>query len=456
MKWALLIPFLLLGAALLADVPHRLPPLAQQYHDTAARVIGAALVDRTAWERLVYLCDHYPRRLSGSVELEGAIEWARAQMERDGLDPVRTEAVMVPHWIRGRESAEIVAPVSHPLVMLGLGGSVGTPPEGITADVVVVSSFEELDRLGAKVRGKIVLFNAPYTTYAQTVIHRTQGASRAARHGALAALVRSVGPTSLRTPHTGSVKYADEIVCIPAAAVTIEDAELMRRMQERGEPVRVRLKMEAEMRDDSPSANVIGELRGREKPEEIVLVGGHLDSWDVGHGANDDGGGCIATWEAVRLLHRLGLKPRRTIRVVLFTNEENGLRGATGYRDAHLTEMKRHLVAIESDSGIARPYGFGVTANPKALATAREIATLLDGIGAGRITEGGGGADVGPLGAEGVPTMGLSVDMSRYFDVHHTPADTVEKIDPAELARCVATVAVMAYVVADMPARLGE
>jgi carboxypeptidase Q len=455
MRWCWLVPWVLVAMAQL-PAERRLPPLAAAYRETVARIIEAALADRGAWDRLAFLSDHYPRRLSGAATLVGAITWATRQMQQDGLESVRAEKVMVPHWVRGRESAEILEPARHPLVMLGLGGSVATPPGGITADVLVVTSFEELDARGSAVRGKIVLYDVPFTTYGATVQYRVRGASRAARHGAIAILLRSVGPRSLRTPHTGTLQYDTGVPRIPAAAVTLEDAAMMTRMQQRGETIRVRLTMGARMLPDAPSANVIGELRGREKPEEVVLIGGHLDSWDVGTGSTDDGGGCIATWEAVRLLRRLELRPRRTIRVVLFTNEENGGRGAQGYRDAHRDALKQHVVAMESDSGVARPLGFGLTGNPKALAAVREIATLLAGIGAGRVTEGGGGADVAPLGAAGVPTMGLTVDESHYFDIHHTPADTMDKIDPAELARCVAAVAVMAYAIADMPQRLGE
>jgi carboxypeptidase Q len=215
--------------------------------------------------------------------------------------------------------------------------------------------------------------------------------------------------------------------------------------------------MDARFLPDAESANVIAELKGRDKPEEIVVIGGHLDSWDVGTGSTDDGGGCVAAWEAVRLLKNLKLRPRRTIRVVLFTNEENGLRGGTGYRDAHREELPRHILAIESDGGVSRPTGFGLTekASPQARATVREIASLLAGLKADRIDADGGGADIGPIMREGVTGMSLNVDMSRYFDIHHTAADTMDKIDPHHLALCVAAMAVMAYVVAEMPARLG-
>jgi carboxypeptidase Q len=435
-----------------------LPPRVRidAYRERAARIIGAALTSDRAYRRLAYLTDRIGHRLSGSSNLERAIEWALKEMRADGLDNVRAEKVMVPHWVRGAESLELTSPTAHPLPMLGLGDSVGTPPEGITAEAVVVRSFDELDALGERVRGKVVVYNVPFTGYGATVQYRGAGASRAARHGAVAAIVRSVTPVSLQTPHTGALNYAADRPKIPATAITIEGAELLQRMYDRGERPVLRLKMEAKFLPDAESANVVAEIRGTEKPEEIVLVSGHFDSWDVGQGAHDDGGSCIAVWEAVRLLKELGLRPRRTIRVVLYTNEENGLRGGTGYRDAHRAELSKHVFAIESDGGTYRPLGFGLAANapPQARADLEEIAKLLSGIRANLISPNGGGADIGPLMREGVLGASLDVDGSHYFDIHHTEADTLDKIDPQDLALCVAAVAVMAYTVADMPPTL--
>jgi carboxypeptidase Q len=258
----------------------------------AERIVDAALVDPTAWERLALLCDQYPGRLCGSTALEGAVRWVVEAMAVGGLENVHTEPVTVPHWVRGRESAELVGPAPQPLVMLGLGGGIRTPPEGITAEVLVVKSFDELEVAGEAARGKIVLFNAPFTTYGATVAYRVHGPAKAARQGAVAALVRSVGPSGLRTPHTGALRYEAGVPPIPAAAITIEDAEMLHRRQRRGEHPRVRLYIEARTLPDAPSANVIAELRGREKPAEIVLIGAHLDAWDVGAGAMDDGAGC--------------------------------------------------------------------------------------------------------------------------------------------------------------------
>ena len=424
------------------------------YRDPASRLVGEALSSDFAWQRLALLGDTFGHRLSGSESLADAIKWAAEEMKKDGLENVRTEAVKVPHWVRGLESAEIVSPRRYPMVMLGLGNSIGTPADGLEADVLVVRNFQELDAAGARVRGKIVVYNAPFTTYGETVQYRSGGPSRAATLGAVAVLVRSVGPKGLRTPHTGALRYADGQPQIPAAAITVEDAERLQRMQDRGTQVRVRLKMEAQFLPDADSANVIGEIRGREKPDEVVVIGGHFDSWDVGTGSTDDGGGCIATWEALRLMKKLNLRPRRTIRVVLWTNEENGLRGGQAYLERYRDQLGNHVMMLESDGGVFRPTGFGFSGSEAARTKVREIAALLRGIQADRIGANGGGADIGPSVEAGrVPAMSLEVD-GEYFLIHHTPADTVDKIDPMDVARASAAIAVMTYVVADMPERL--
>jgi carboxypeptidase Q len=439
-----------------SPTPTPLPPPTvriDDYRAPAGRIIGAALTSDRAYERLAYLTDQIGNRLSGSKSLERAITWAIAEMKSDGLDNVRGEKVMVPHWVRGEESLEMTSPVPQKLTLLGLGNSVGTAAAGITADAVVVRNFDELEALGEQVRGKIVVYNVPFTTYGPTVRYRLSGASRAARHGAVAALVRSVTSVSLQTPHTGAMSNDEKQPKIPPAAITIEGAEILQRLYDRGVTPTLRLKMEAKFLPDAESANVIAEIRGSEKPDEIVLVSGHFDSWDVGQGAHDDGGGCIVAWEAVRLLKELGLRPRRTIRVVLYTNEENGLRGANAYRDAHRAELSNHILAIESDSGIYRPEGLGLAAAapPQARANLQEIAKLLAGIRAAGIAADGGGADIGPIMREGVVGASLDVDGTHYFDIHHTPADTLDKISRQDLALCVATMAVYAYTVADMP-----
>ncbi len=442
-----------------SPTPTPLPPPTvriDDYRAPAGRIIGAALTSNKAYERLSYLTDRIGNRLSGSASLERAIAWAISEMKRDGLDNVRGEKVMVPHWVRGEESLEMTAPAPQKLAILGLGNSVATPVAGITAEAVVVRNFDELDALGEQVRGKIVVYNVAFTGYGATVRYRSSGASRAARLGAVAALVRSITPVSLQTPHTGALIYDDKQPKIPAAAITIEAAETLQRLHDRGDRPTLRLKMEAKFLPDAESANVVAEIKGSEKPDEVVLVSGHFDSWDVGQGAHDDGGGCIIAWEAVRLLKELGLRPRRTIRVVLYTNEENGLRGGNAYRDAHRAELAKHVLAIESDSGVYRPEGFGLaaTAPPQARANMLEIAKLLAGIRADGIAASGGGADIGPIMREGVIGASLNVDGAHYFDIHHTHADTLDKINPQDLALCVATMAVMAYTVADVPQSL--
>lgn len=428
--------------------------VAVAYRAPADRLIDAALADSAAFDRLTVLVDRFGHRLSGSESLERALDWILAQMRADGLEHVRGEPVMVPHWVRGEESARLVEPRPRSLPMLGLGGSVSTPVGGILAEVLVVGSFDELARRANEARGRIVLYDVPFTTYGETVRYRTTGAVAAARVGAVASLLRSVGPYSMQTPHTGTMSYEEGVPRIPAAAITVEDAMLLHRMQDRGERVVVRLTMSAETLPDAESRNVIAEIRGRELPDEVVVIGGHIDSWDVGQGAMDDAGGSVAAWEAVRLMHELGMRPRRTVRVVLWTNEENGLRGANAYRDQHRAELENHVLAVESDAGVFKPLGFGFTGGDAAFAIVQQIGSLLNRIDAGEIRRGGGGADIGPIMALGVPGAGLNVDGARYFWYHHSDADTIDKLDAREFNECVAALAVLAYVVADMSDRL--
>jgi carboxypeptidase Q len=450
-------PVAALGAQGGATAPAPTSYLAERYRGDADRLIDAALRDSAAFARLARLVDRFGPRFSGTPNLEAAIDWILAEMRADGLQRVRGEPVMVPRWVRGSESAELVSPLRRRLPMLGLGGSVGTGPEGITAQVLVVRGFDDLRARAAEARGRIVLYDVPFTTYGQTVAYRVAGADSARRVGAIASLIRSVTPYSLQTPHTGSMRYdTASAVRIPHAAITVEDAAMLHRMQDRGERVVLTLRMEARTLPDVPSRNVVAEVIGAERPDEVVVLGGHIDSWDVGQGAMDDAGGSVAAWEAVRLIQQLGLRPRRTVRVVLWTNEENGLRGGTAYRDAHAAEMPNHVLAIESDAGVFKPTGFGFAGSDEAFALVRQVAPLLERTGSGVLTRPGGGADIGPMIALGVPGMGLNVDGSRYFWYHHSDADTIDKLDPHEMALCVATMAVMAYVVADMPERLPQ
>ena len=440
-----------------ARVQPPLPSWLEPYRQPAELILQAALADHAAWERLAELTDTFGHRLSGSDSLEAAIRWILREMERDGLERVHAEPVKVPRWVRGEERLDVVMPYPRRVPMLGLGGSIATPAEGLEAELMVVDSFAELERRRDEAKGRIVLFNAPFSDYVSTVVYRNDGPARAARAGAVAALVRSVGPEGLRTPHTGATRTTAGLPRIPAAAVTVEDARRFRRMTERGQRITVRLSMEGKTLPDSDSANVVAELRGRERPGEIVLVGAHLDSWDVGDGVSDNAGGCVAVWEIARLLARLQLRPRRTVRVVLFTNEENGLRGAHNYRDVHRAELPDHVLLIESDLGVGAPSGFGVNGGDAVQRQVMAIAALLAPIGATGVQPSGGGADIRPSAeVAGTPMLSPDVDSTRYFVVHHTDADTIDRVSPGDMAKHVAALAVMAYVVADMPHRLGE
>ena len=421
-----------------------------KYEETSLKIISKSLTDSTAYNRLGYMCDTFGPRLSGSKNLENAIKWILKEMNSDGFENVRGEKVPVPTWIRGKESATLLSPFKKELSMLGLGGSISTPRGGLKAEVIVVNNWDELESRSNEVPSKIVLFNAPFTSYGETVAYRYSGASAAAKHGAVASLIRSIGPWSMNTPHTGVMAYDDDVQKIPHAALTMEDAMMLSRIHDRGDKIIVKLDMNARMVADRWSHNVLGEIKGSIYPDEVVVVGGHIDSWDVGQGAQDDGGGCIASWEAVRLIQELGLKPKRTIRCVLWTNEENGGQGNKGYRDMHMDEMDKHVLAIESDGGVFSPKGFGFSGNDSARKIVEEIHALMKPIGANTISEGGRAADVAPLNDEGVPVMSLKVDGSKYFWYHHTNADTFDKVDFNEFNRCVAAIAIMAYVVADL------
>jgi len=440
---------------------------AAKYRDTANKLIDAALASSTGLNRLEYLCYRIGSRLSGSRALDEAISWALPMMDSSGLENVHSIPVTVPHWVRGAESAQMLEPLEKPIFMLGLGGSIGTPKDGITADIVAVSSFDELEKLGrSKVAGRIVVFDAPFVSYDETVAYRTSGASRAARLGAVAVLVRSITPRSLRDPHTGALNYTTTDVQIPAAAISVEDAIYLHRLYQTGGRASVHLSMEAHSEGDAESADVMGEITGRELPNEVVVLGGHLDSWDVGQGAHDDGGGAMAALEAVALMKKLGLRPRRTIRVVLWTNEENGGRGGVAYRDWANARKEKHVAAIEMDGGAESPIGFDLSVGPRpprgaakpaasttspTFVRAAAIGELLKRINAGKIMPGEGESDIAPLMNDGVPGFGLRTVMTHYFDYHHSQADTFDKIVPAEFRRCAAAMAVMGYVLADWP-----
>ncbi len=427
----------------------------------ANSLIDAALADTLGYERLGTMTDTFGHRLSGSKSLESAIDWVLAQMKADGLANVRGEPVMVPHWVRGAESATLVAPRQVPLHMLGLGMSVGTPAQGITAPVLVVSSFEELQKRAAEAKGKIVLFDHPFPTdvapmagYDRAVAYRGGAPVAAAKVGAVAALIRSIESFSIQSPHTGSTRYDPAVPRIPAAALSIEDAELLHRMQDRGDKIVVTLKMDAQTLPDAPSRNVVAELRGSEKPDEVVVLGGHIDSWDVGEGAMDDGGCSVAAWEAVRLMQRLGLEPKRTVRVVMWTNEENGGRGGRAYREAHAAELGNHAAALECDNGVFRPDGVRFQGSAAGLAFIGPVAALLERIGATKAFAGDPEADVTPIIQQGVPGLALDVDDTKYFWYHHSWGDMMTMIDRDDFRRCIATMAVWAYELADQDQRV--
>jgi hypothetical protein len=441
-------------------------PLAERYRPTALQILAAARGERGAYARLSELTDRIGHRLAGSPELDRAIAWATGALKSEGLE-VHTEKVMVPHWVRGAEDAALVAPITRPLQIIGLGGTVPTPKAGVTAPVVVVHDWKELDAKRDQIQGAIVLYDVAMPAYSEqngsgygTVVdYRIAGAARAAKYGAIASLMRSVTAHSLRTAHTGAMHYDDAQPKIPSAAITVEDSELIARLAAHGQ-VMLHLHLESQQLPDAESANVVAELRGREHADEVVLIGAHLDSWDVGQGAHDDGAGVVTMMEAAALLRRLGLVPRRTIRVVLFTNEENGVRGGKGYAEQHRAELPHIVLALESDSGGFSPRGF-VVGHHDAAAAQRlhahlaDVATLLAPLGATRIVDADhSGSDIAPMAEAGVPQVGLLVDGRTYFDIHHTEADTLDKVDPAQLADDVAAVAVLAYVAAEMPERL--
>ncbi len=442
----------------------------QHYQPIAKRIIESTRQQNDAFEKLQELCDDIGNRISGSEALDKAIEWAVKEMKSDGQENARSEKVMVNKWVRGKEYAQLVSPRKLDLPMLGLGGSIGTGQAGIEAPVIVVDNKDELDTLPDEaIDGKIVVFNYAMPAWSETtgsgygeaVQYRSNGASWAAERKAVAALVRSAGPYSLQSPHTGAMQYSgssNDRNKVPAASLSIESATLLRRLQDRGKSPVVKLYMEAADKGTVPSANVVAEIVGSEMPDEIVLIGGHIDSWDVGQGAQDDGCGCIVAMEALNVIRKLGLKPRRTIRVVLWTNEENGLAGAKSYAARHQDEV--HVAGIESDSGGFRPQGLSLEMEDdkqqqRAVVQLGDILKLLEPIGADRVTTGYSGADVHPLAASGTACMGLRVDGRLYFNTHHTAADTVDKVDPKELTDCVITVAVSAFAIADMPFRLG-
>ncbi|PYQ35298.1 MAG: peptidase M28 [Acidobacteria bacterium] len=424
----------------------------------ADQIIQRELAGSQAYDTLSYLTDNIGQRLSGSKGAAAAVKWTTDRFRSWGV-PVTTEKVMVPHWVRGAEEARLVSHMDQKIVLTALGGSVATSMMGLTADVVEVNSFDELKALGAKAKGKIVFYNNPmdmdlvrahrgFEAYGKAVAFRSSGPSRAAEYGAVAALIRSVGSASLRTTHTGALRYDPNQPKIPAAAMTAEDAMLVDRLLKKGERVRMHLLLTPRILPDVESANVIAELRGSEKPEEIVVIGGHLDSWDLGTGAIDDGSGVAMVMETMRLLKEMNLTPKRTIRCVLFMNEENGSNGGRAYFANHKND--KHVAAIESDSGVAAPTGFRTTLKGDALTALERRAEPLAAIGAAKFeTTRETGADTSFLIEAGVPGFSFVPEPLHYFDYHHTPADTLDKVDPKELAQDSAAVAALTWILAN-------
>lgn len=426
---------------------------------TADSIIARELQASRSYETLSHLTDDIGARLTGSKGAARAVRWATEQFREWGI-PVSNEPVKVPHWVRGREEAHLVSAANHNIVLTAIGGSVATPASGLTADVIEVDSFDELKTLGtAKLRGKIVFYNNPmdmdlvrthraFEAYRLAVAFRGAGASRAAEHGAKAVVIRSVGSASLRTPHTGALRYDPKQPKIPAAAMTAEDAMLVHRLLARGQRVRMHMLLTPKTLPDVDSANVIAEIRGSEKPEEIVLIGAHLDSWDLATGAIDDGSGVAMVMETMRLMKEMDLHPRRTIRAVLYMNEENGLRGGQQYAKDHGKE--KHVAAIETDAGGAAPTGFTTTLKGEALAALEGRTKPLAAVSSNRFEVAEEtGADTSPLTAAGVPGFGLVPEPLHYFDYHHTNADTLDKVDPKELAQDSAAIAALAWILAE-------
>ncbi len=431
---------------------------------TAAELRDRALADGRSYELVRSLTVEVGPRFAGTPGDRAGVEWALRKMRELGLANVRAEPVTVPRWVRGEERGEIVAPWPQKMVLTALGGSVGTPEEGVEAAVVEVASLEALEALpDDAVAGKIVFFNRRMerrkdgSDYRPTVRPRGAGPAAAAKKGAVAMLLRSVGTGTHRFPHTGATRYDKEVPRIPAAALAVPDADVLEAQLASGEEVRFRLYLGSRYLADTRSSNVIGEVPGRERPEEIVLLGAHLDSWDLGTGAIDDGAGCATMLTVAALLRELPRAPRRTVRVVLFANEEFGLSGARAYAEAHADELERHHLAMESDFGAGRVWRFATAIDPAALPEAEKIAAVLAPLG---IEHQGntafGGADLIPLREARVPKADLTQDGTYYFDFHHTDDDTLDKIDPQALAQNLAAYAVLAYMAAETPVGFGR
>jgi hypothetical protein len=435
-----------------------------QLLEQLSAIKAAALTDDYAYQQVAHLTENIGPRPSGSAQAKAAVDYVADELRKLGLE-VQLEEVKVPHWVRGAETAELTeypgqaSGTVQKVVLTALGGSTATPAEGIQADVVVVNNFDELKSLGReKVAGKIVLFNEifdkqkaaaglAFVSYGEAVRYRAAGPRVAAELGAVAALVRSVGNTDYRLPHTGFSVPAG----IPAGAVTAEDAELMAHLAGQGK-VRMHLTLTPQKLPDAIGYNVIADLKGSEHPEQIVVVSGHLDSWDLGTGAIDDGAGVVVAMEAAEILQKLHLRPKRTLRVIAWMDEESGGAGSQTYSKDHAGEFAKHVAAIESDSGAAHPLGFDVKMTTAAGELLRPVLTILQSFGATALQPSTypPGADIAAMSEAGVPAVGLLQDGRTYFNYHHTAADTLDKIVPSELRENAAAMAVMGYALASM------
>ncbi|KAM9643064.1 carboxypeptidase Q isoform 1-T5 [Morphnus guianensis] len=423
------------------------------YTDIAKAIIDLAVhgkAQNRSYERLAVFADTIGPRLSGSKNLDAAIKYMFSALQEDGLENVHLEPVKVPHWERGEEFAMMLEPRNHSIAILGLGSSVATPPEGITSEVIVVASFDELHKRAQEAKGKIVVYNEPFISYGETVRYRSQGAVEAAKVGAVASLIRSIASFSIHSPHTGWQNYQPDVPQIPTACISVEDAEMMSRMSFRGAKIVVHLKMGAKTYPDSPSFNTVAEIVGSKYPEQIVLVSGHLDSWDVGQGAMDDGGGAFISWEALSLIKDLGLRPKRTLRLVLWTAEEQGGIGAKQYYQLHKENISNFDIVMESDEGTFQPSGLGFTGNAKARDIVKEIMTLLQPINVTEVYDNADGTDIDYWMRDGVPGASLRDDLSKYFWFHHSQGDTMTVQDPNQMNLCAAVWTVVSYVIADM------
>ncbi|CAH2063612.1 unnamed protein product, partial [Iphiclides podalirius] len=406
---------------------------------------------RKTYDELAKFVDKFGARPSGSKVLEDSIDYMIQLTRDEGITDIITETVEVPHWVRGNEVITMLEPRVKNIALLGLGRSVSTPEEGITAEVIVISDFEQLEATPDDyIKGKIVLYDPHFTTYSETVIYRSQGATKAAQKGAVAALVRSIAPFSINSPHTGSQTYEGNVTKIPTAAITIEDADLIRRFFDRGEPVELNIKMSSTF-DTKISRNTIIDLKGTEKPEKLVIVSGHIDSWDVGQGAMDDGGGLFISWAAPVILKNLNLKPRRTLRSIFWTAEELGLVGAYAYEEKHRNESANINFIMESDEGTFAPLGLAVAGTQEARCIVAEILKLFESINASTLVEDDNpGSDISVIIKTGVPGASLHNANERYFWFHHTEGDAMNVEDPNELDLCTAFWTAVAYIIADI------